>query len=97
MLGFVRGHFTAPPVYQATNFASALRRGGFFVSDRDMMEIQIDASAVDSETVKQLVLALVDAVLDSELEPSAEEMFVALGELMQALVDEVSNGGELLH
>ena len=95
MLGFVRGHFTAPPVYQATNFASALRRGGFFVSDRDMMEIQIDASAVDSETVKQLVLALVDAVLDSELEPSAEEMFVALGELMQALVEEVS--GELLH
>ncbi|WP_304193724.1 hypothetical protein [Lentibacter algarum] len=60
-----------------------------------MREIQIDASAVDFETVEQLVLALVDAVLDSELEPSAEEMFVALGELMQALVDEVS--GELLH
>ena len=61
------------------------------------MEIQIDASEVDSKTVEQLVLALVDAVLDSELEPSAEEMFVALGELMQALADEVSGGGELLH
>jgi hypothetical protein len=61
-----------------------------------MREIQIDASEVDFETVEQLVLALADAVLDSELEPSAEEMFVALGELMQALVDEVS-GGELLH
>jgi len=62
-----------------------------------MMEIQIDASAVDPETVEQLVLALVDAVLDSELDPSAEEMFVALGELMQALVEEVNGGGELLH
>jgi hypothetical protein len=61
-----------------------------------MREIQIDASEVDFETVEQLVLALADAVLDSELEPSAEEMFVALGELMQALVEEVS-GGELLH
>ncbi len=60
-----------------------------------MREIQIDASKVDFETVEHLVLALADAVLDSELEPSAEEMFVALGELMQALVEEVS--GELLH
>ena len=60
-----------------------------------MREIHIDASKVDFETVEQLVLALADAVLDSELEPSAEEMFVALGELMQALVEEVS--GELLH
>jgi hypothetical protein len=58
-------------------------------------EIQIDASKVDFETVEQLVLALADAVLESALEPSAEEMFVALGELMQALVEEVS--GELLH
>ncbi len=76
---------------------SPLRFGveAFFISERDVREIQIDASAVDFETVEQLVLALVDAVLDSELEPSAEEMFVALGELMQALVDEVS--GELLH
>ena len=60
-----------------------------------MREIHIDASKVDFETVGQLVLAVADAVLDSELEPSAEEMFVALGELMQALVEEVS--GELLH
>ena len=60
-----------------------------------MKEIHIDASKVDFETVEQLVLALADAVLDSELQPSAEEMFVALGELMQALVEEVS--GELLH
>ena len=60
-----------------------------------MREIQIDASNVDFETVEQLVLALAEAVLDSELEPSAEEMFVALGELMQALVEEFS--GELLH
>ena len=60
-----------------------------------MREIHIDANKVDFETVEQLVLALADAVLDSELEPSAEEMFVALGELMQALVEEVS--GELLH
>lgn len=60
-----------------------------------MREIHIDANKVDFETVEQLVLALADAVLDFELEPSAEEMFVALGELMQALVEEVS--GELLH
>ena len=60
-----------------------------------MREIHIDASKVDFETVEQLVLALADAVLDSYLEPSAEEMFVALGELMQALVEEVS--GELIH
>lgn len=60
-----------------------------------MREIHIDAHKVDFETVERLVLALADAVLDSELEPSAEEMFVALGELMQALVEEVT--GELLH
>lgn len=62
-----------------------------------MREIQIDASEVDFETVEKLVLALADAVLDSELDPSAEEMFVALGELMQALAEEVTGGGELLH
>lgn len=61
-----------------------------------MREIQIDTTKVDFEAVEHLVLALADAVLDSELEPSAEEMFVALGELMQALVEEVS-GGEPLH
>jgi hypothetical protein len=89
--------FNAPPVYSATNFASALRRGGFFVSEKAVIEIQIDANEVDFELVEKLVLALADAVIDSELEPSAEEMFLALGELMQAIVEEVNGGGELLH
>ena len=70
------------PVWLATSsqlschqLASALRRGGFFVSERDMMEIQIDADEVDFETVEQLVLTLADAVPDSELKPSADEMW----------------------
>ena len=62
-----------------------------------MIEIQIDAAEVDFELVEKLVLALADAVIDSELEPSAEEMFVALGELMQAIVEEVNGGGAMLH
>ena len=61
------------------------------------MQVEIDLANVDEEVVSEVLVVLVDAVIDSGLEPSAEEMFVALGEMMQALVEEVAGVGELIH
>ena len=61
------------------------------------MQVEIDLANVDEEVVSEVLLVLVDAVIDSGLEPSAEEMFVALGEMMQALVEEVAGVGEVIH
>ena len=61
------------------------------------MQVEIDLANVDEEVVSEVLVVLVDAVIDSGLEPSAEEMFVALGEMMQALVEEVAGVGEVIH
>ena len=50
------------------------------------MEIHIDMDQVDAEAVDQAVLAMVEALTD--LEVTADEVIVAMGELFRLIAEE---------
>ena len=50
------------------------------------MELQIDMSQVDSEAVDAAVLAMIEALTD--LDVTADEMIVAMGEIFRLIVEE---------
>ena len=76
--------------------ASALRRGGFFYW-KDTMDIEINRDDVDEVVVSEVISVLAEAMLDADVEPTPDEMLVALGELMQAVLDEVMGVSDQIH
>ncbi len=61
------------------------------------MQIEIDMKEVDAETVTAVVLVVTEAILASDVNPTVEEMLVALGELFQAVVEEGGYTGGTVH
>ena len=61
------------------------------------MEVEIDLEDVDEGVVNEVLLVLTEAVLDADVDPTVEEMVMALGEMMQALLEEVMGVGEAMH
>ena len=61
------------------------------------MDIEIDMDDVDMAVVSEVLIVLTDAMLAASVDPTPDEMFVAIGELMSALADELMGVGELLH
>ena len=70
--------------------------GVFFYGDV-RMDIEIDMDAVDMNVVSEVLIVITDALLDADVDPTPDEMFVAIGELMSALVDELMGVGEVMH
>ena len=62
-----------------------------------MMDIEIDMDSVDMDVVSEVLIVITDAMLSSDVDPTPDEMFVAIGELMSALVEEVMVVGEVMH
>jgi hypothetical protein len=75
----------------ATNFASALRRGGFFISEKTM-EYEIDMDAVDHVVVGMVILLVCEAMLAAkDVDPTADECIVAFGKIIQMVLDDAEN------
>lgn len=62
-----------------------------------MMDIEIDMDGVDMDVVSEVLIVITDAMLSADVDPTPDEMFVAIGELMSALVDEAMGVGEVMH
>ena len=53
------------------------------------MEIEIDMESVDLGVVEEVILIMTDALIASDhIDPTLEELFVAIGELMRMLLDD---------
>ncbi len=61
------------------------------------MQIEVDMSEVDPDVVAALLLAMADAVLDAAVDPTTEEMIVAIGEMMKAIMEEAGFSEGTLH
>lgn len=61
------------------------------------MYIQIDLDNLDEEVVNDVVLALVDALNNDNINPTIEELFAAIGIMMQAIIDEAGSGWDTMH
>ena len=61
------------------------------------MEVDIDLEDVDEGVVNEVLLVLTEAMLDADVDPTVEEMFVALGWMMQALLEEVMGVSKAVH
>jgi len=61
------------------------------------MQVELDVSEVDEGVVSEVLVVLTDAMLDAEVDPTVEEMVVALSEMMQALLEHAMGGGEAIH
>lgn len=61
------------------------------------MEVEIDLADVDEGIVNEVLVVLSEAMLDADVDPTVEEMVLALGEMMSALVEEVMGVGEVMH
>ena len=61
------------------------------------MDIEIDMDDVDMAVVSEVLIVLTDAMLSADVDPTPDEMFVAIGELMSALVDELTGVSEVMH
>jgi hypothetical protein len=62
-----------------------------------MVDIKIDMDSVDMDVVSEVLIVITDAMLAASVNPTPDEMFMAIGELMSALVDEVMGVGEVMH
>ena len=61
------------------------------------MDIEIDMDDVDMAVVSEVLIVITDAMLSADVDPTPDEMFVAIGELMSALADEVMGVSEVMH
>ena len=61
------------------------------------MNIEIDMDSVDMDVVSEVLIVITDAMLTADVDPTPDEMFVAIGELMSALAEEVMGVGEVMH
>ena len=61
------------------------------------MEVEIDLADVDESVVNEVLVVLTEAMLDADVDPTVEEMVMALGEMMQALLEESIGVGEVMH
>ena len=61
------------------------------------MDIEIDIDSVDMAVVSEVLIVITDAMLSADVDPTPDEMFVAIGELMSALADEVMGVSEVMH
>lgn len=53
------------------------------------MEIEIDMESVDLGVVEEVILIMTDALIASDhIDPTLEELFVAIGELMRMLLED---------
>ena len=75
----------------ALRFGVGLFYKGLAMTEKNAQEFVVDTSEVDPTIVSELVLLFTDAVLWSEIDPTPEEFMVAIGELMQALMDEMGS------
>lgn len=64
---------------------------------RSVMYIEIDLSNLDEEAVNDVVLALADALNNDNINPTVEEVFAAIGIMIQAIIDEASSGWDTMH
>ena len=61
------------------------------------MEVEIDLADVDVDVVNEVLVVLTEAMLDADVDPTVEEMVMALGEMMQALLEESMGVGGTMH
>ena len=61
------------------------------------MDIEIDLDNLDEEVVNDVVLALVDALNNDNINPTVEEVFAAIRIMMQAIIDEAGSGWDTMH
>ena len=61
------------------------------------MDIEIDLDDVDERVVNEVLLVLVEAMLDADVDPTVEEMVMALAEMVQALLEESMGVSEAMH
>ena len=96
MLGFDCGHSMLLPSNRP--LTPPLRFGveAFYIGEMQM-NIEIDMDSVDMDVVSEVLIVITDAMLAADVDPTPDEMFVAIGELMSALADEVMGVGEVMH
>ena len=61
------------------------------------MEVEIDLADVDESVVNEVLVVLTEAMLEAYVDPTVEEMVMALGEMMQALLEESMGVGGTMH
>ena len=53
------------------------------------MEIEIDMESVDLGVVEEVIVTMTDALIAADhIDPTLEELFVAIGEMMRMLLDD---------
>ena len=61
------------------------------------MDIEIDMSGVDMGVVNEVIVIMAEALMDADhIDPSLEELFVAIGELMRMLLED-DEGSVAIH
>lgn len=61
------------------------------------MDIEINRDDVDEVVVSEVISVLAEAMLDAYVDPTPDEMIVALGEMIQAVLDEAIRVSDQTH
>ena len=61
------------------------------------MDIEINRDDVDEFVVSEVISVLAEAMLDADVNPTPDEMIVALGEMIQAVLDEAIRVSDQMH
>jgi len=61
------------------------------------MDIEIDMSGVDLGVVEEVIVVMTEALMSADyIDPTLEELFVAIGELMRMLLED-DEGSVAIH
>ena len=61
------------------------------------MIVEVNIEDADEGVVNEVLVVLTEAMLDADVDPTVEEMIMALSEMMQVLLEHSMGVGEVMH
>ena len=61
------------------------------------MIVEVNIEGADEGVVNEVLVVLTEAMLDADVDPTVEEMIMALSEMMQVLLEHSMGVGEVMH
>ena len=61
------------------------------------MIVEVNIEGADEGVVNEVLVVLTEAMLDADVDPTVEEMIMALSEMMQVLLEHSMGVGEMMH
>lgn len=61
------------------------------------MIVEVNTEDADEGVVNEVLVVLTEAMLDADVDPTVEEMIMALSEMMQVLLEHSMGVGEVMH